>query len=342
MKLKHIMSPVDTYFDPHDKLSIIVRAMAEKHHSCSMVCEIEKPVGILTERDVVRLVARLGETETLDTLEVQEVMTPRPITIDGDTELIDALDLARSHHLRHLPIVDHTQKLIGIVTLTDMIKAYTASIEKANDLEHQNNQLHILSIEDPLTGLPNRRAMEIDLKHATAMARRKREPFSLALIDVDHFKKFNDHYGHQAGDDALVHVAKTLSTNLRESDKIFRYGGEEFLFLMPFTGLQGAAIAADRVLKRIYDSRYTHSQSPHEYLSVSVGVATYEGFGWEEVVENADSALYEAKEKGRNRIAVYEPPEDTTFWDLNRNTDFNRPVPNVPPEEDAPEVRDQH
>ena len=216
MKLKEIMSPIDTFYEPGDSLLMVAKTLAEKHHSCGLICEYDKPVGIITERDIVRLLTSDAKPD----LAIREVMTHRPICVDANTELMDALDLAKSRNLRHLPVVDATQRLVGLVTIGDMVKAKLTSIEN-DDLQErpQNRRLNILAIEDPLTGLPNRRAMDIDLRHAAAIARRRSEYYSIALIDLDHFEKFNDEYVHQADDEALTVVARQWRANLRDAEK---------------------------------------------------------------------------------------------------------------------------
>ena len=123
MKLKEIMSLANVHINPTDSLLSVVKLLAEKHHSCGLICEDEKLVGIVTERDIVRLIARMAGGELDGETKIQELMTPQPICIDGETELVEALELAKSRNIRHLPIIDATQKLEGIVTLTDMIKA---------------------------------------------------------------------------------------------------------------------------------------------------------------------------------------------------------------------------
>ncbi|NKB34990.1 MAG: diguanylate cyclase [Pseudomonadales bacterium] len=330
MKLKEIMSPASVFYSPDDSLLAVAESLAEKHHSCGLICEFDKPMGIITERDIVRLFASQAGGEELTNLPVKEVMTHQPICIESETELSEAMELARSRNLRHLPIVDATQKLIGVVTLTDMVKAYLETIEKNKTLEDENHKLHVLSIEDPLTGLPNRRAMEIDVRHAAAVSQRRSEPYSIAMVDLDYFKKFNDHYGHQAGDDALIHVAHALRNSKRESDKLFRYGGEEFLLLMPFTQIEGAVIAARRLSKAVSSTRYDHSESPFGFLTVSIGVACNNNEYWEAVVEQADSALYDAKEKGRNTVCLVEPAPETEFWDLSQKSESTEPEPKRP------------
>ncbi|MCH8176171.1 MAG: CBS domain-containing protein [Proteobacteria bacterium] len=113
MKLKEMMSPIDTFYEPSDSLLMVAKTLAEKHHSCGLICEYDKPVGIITERDIVRLLTGDAKPD----LAIREVMTHRPICVDVNTELTDALDLAKSRNLRHLPVVDATQRLVGFVTL---------------------------------------------------------------------------------------------------------------------------------------------------------------------------------------------------------------------------------
>lgn len=318
MKLKDIMSPVDTFYGPDDSLLSVAKTLAEKHHSCGLICEYDKAVGIVTERDIVRLLSSQVDSDVA----IKEVMTLRPICVDADTELLDALELAKSRNLRHLPVVDATQRLIGIVTHSDIVKVLLAGLERDDQQTDQNRKLHILAIEDPLTGLPNRRALDIDLRHAAAVARRRSEYYSIAMIDIDHFEKFNDHYGHPAGDEALTNIAKTLRSKFRESDKIFRYGGEKFLFLMPFTPIEGAVVASKRICEAISQKNFTHEKSPFGHLTVSVGVASGATDNWQFIIDQADSALDDAKDSGRNTVCAIEPAGDSEFWDFNKRSEF--------------------
>ena len=325
MKLRELMSPITITHSASEPLNSVLNAIAERHYSCAIVCEYEKPIGIITERDIVRIAARGGINCEVT---VGELMTNDPICVSADTELLEALDLCESRSLRHLPIVDKTQRLIGVVTQTDLVKAHVATLEASDQLKDQNKKLHILSVEDPLTGLPNRRAMEIDLKHAAAVSQRQSSPYSVALIDIDFFKPYNDHYGHQAGDAAIVMVAEILRGNLRTSDKIFRYGGEEFLFLMPLTPLEGAAIATQRICDKIATCNFPHEVSELGFLSVSIGVASSYTTDWERAIEDADAALYDAKDGGRNQIRLAECTQVTEFWDLSKRSDQDRRIPN--------------
>ncbi|MFT6093182.1 MAG: diguanylate cyclase (GGDEF)-like protein [Pseudohongiellaceae bacterium] len=323
--LSKLMSVVTIRHDASESLLSVIQTISEKHYSCALICEYDKPTGIITERDIVRLFAKNGLKEGVT---AGDVMSRDPVCVNGNTTILEALDLCESRNLRHLPVIDNTHRLIGVVTQTDLVKAHVANYQKSDSLKDQNRKLHMLSIEDPLTGLPNRRAMEIDIKHAAAVSKRQSQPYSIALIDIDYFKRYNDGYGHQAGDEALIFIANKLRKNLRSSDKIFRYGGEEFLFLMPMTSLEGAQIATQRICDTIALEKYPHATSDLGFLSVSIGLASSFSGNWELAVEQADSALYDAKADGRNRICSAEPPSESEFWDFNRKIDEGQPSVN--------------
>jgi diguanylate cyclase (GGDEF)-like protein len=320
--LSKLMSVVTIRHDASESLLSVIQTISEKHYSCALICEYDKPIGIITERDIVRLFANHGLKEGVT---AGDVMSRDPVCVNGGTTILEALDLCESRNLRHLPVIDNTHRLIGVVTQTDLVKAHVANYQKSDSLKDQNRKLHMLSIEDPLTGLPNRRAMEIDIKHAAALSKRQSQPYSIALIDIDYFKRYNDSYGHQAGDEALIFIADKLRNNLRSSDKIFRYGGEEFLFLMPMTPLAGAQIATQRICDTIAHEKYPHETSDLGFLSVSIGLASSFSGNWELVVEQADLALYDAKAEGRNQIFSAEPPSESEFWDFNRKIDEGQP-----------------
>lgn len=325
VKLRELMSAVNIRHQADESLVSVVQTIAQKHYSCALICQYDRPVGILTERDIVRLFAsnKLQEDVT-----VGDVMSRDPVCVNADHSILEALEVCESYSLRHLPIVDNTQRLIGVVTQTDLVKAHIAAFEDADKLNTQNRKLQILSVEDPLTGLPNRRAMEIDLKHAAAVSQRQSQAYSIGMIDIDHFKTYNDNYGHQAGDEALLFLADKLRGNLRASDKIFRYGGEEFLFLMPLTPLEGAKIATQRICDTVSQLKLKHDYADLGYLTVSIGVASSLSENWQETVEQADNALYDAKQAGRNQVAAAEGPPDSEFWDFSRKLDEGKPSVN--------------
>jgi diguanylate cyclase (GGDEF)-like protein len=173
----------------------------------------------------------------------------------------------------------------------------TERIELAKKLEK-------LATTDSLTGLANRRRFDEHLAAEVARAARSGEPLTLVLCDVDHFKRFNDRYGHQRGDACLVEVAHALEGVVRRpADLAVRYGGEEFALVLPGTSQEGAVVLADRLRAGMREMAVPHEDSDGRgIVTLSAGVATVIG-AWtvDEIVELADRALYEAKANGRDR-----------------------------------------
>ena len=159
---------------------------------------------------------------------------------------------------------------------------------------------------DQLTGLSNRRHLFSILEQETSRFYRAHGPFCIGIIDLDHFKSVNDTCGHAIGDTVLCRVSETAAASLRKIDAIGRYGGEEFLLVMPQTSLEGARITAERVRERIAELRYPEI-SDDLRSTASIGIAEYRtGEPIDETIQRADRALYRAKDDGRNRCRVEE------------------------------------
>ncbi|HEV7526819.1 MAG TPA: diguanylate cyclase [Acidimicrobiia bacterium] len=189
-----------------------------------------------------------------------------------------------------------------VTALHAQIRAYRAEFERLNrDLEEQTRT-------DPLTGLGNRRRLEEDLHALHAGSARHNRPYSIAMCDLDHFKSFNDTYGHPCGDDALQSVGAVLASDTRAGDTAYRFGGEEFILLLADERLAGAVIAVDRFRESIEALGILHASNiPAGVLTVSVGVASYDTDSTctsAEILEQADQALYVAKRDGRNRVSA--------------------------------------
>ncbi|CAG4888831.1 hypothetical protein R52603_05466 [Paraburkholderia saeva] len=168
--------------------------------------------------------------------------------------------------------------------------------------------LTMLSRTDSLTGLNNRRALDDLLAREWQRARRSKESLSILFVDVDHFKAYNDAYGHQAGDDALAAVARCISANIRRpGDNAARYGGEEFVIVLPDTAGPGAVGVAETIRMKVAALGIEHATSQQGRLTVSIGVATWQGEKTDtvdHVIKAADEALYTAKAAGRNTISA--------------------------------------
>ena len=170
------------------------------------------------------------------------------------------------------------------------------------ELEAANRALDLQARTDALTGLLNRRGFESQMAFAMALARRSTRPLSVIAVDVDHFKRVNDTYGHEAGDEVLRRLARTLETRLRGSDVIARLGGEEFVALLPDTDLEGARAIAQTLVTAM-----AQQQDPVVgTITVSAGVASMRGADdtGTAILRRSDIALYEAKGQGRNRVCV--------------------------------------
>jgi diguanylate cyclase (GGDEF)-like protein len=166
--------------------------------------------------------------------------------------------------------------------------------------------MYLGATQDPLTGLLNRRAFQDRFLEEAAATSRHDLQACLALIDIDHFKSVNDNYGHPAGDDVLVEVARRLTSCLRTEDILARYGGEEFIVLARMTPLEGARVLLERMRQVVEATPFPVSTDKGEQslkVTLSAGfTALVKGSTMEQAVERADGALYEAKEKGRNRV----------------------------------------
>jgi two-component system, cell cycle response regulator len=182
--------------------------------------------------------------------------------------------------------------------------------EQKAELEKLNRELFALARRDPLTHLGNRLRLHEHLKILNAQAERYVRSYCVMLCDIDCFKLYNDTYGHLAGDEVLKQVAEVISGNLRAGDTAYRYGGEEFLTILPEQTLASATPAAERLRRSVEGLAITHeTRTPPGVVTISVGLATFsrgEKRSFEELLKEADDALYAAKEAGRNRIMVHD------------------------------------
>jgi len=166
---------------------------------------------------------------------------------------------------------------------------------------------------DVLTGIGNRRRFDEDLSDVHARAVRRSRPYSLAIADIDHFKAYNDHYGHLAGDEVLASVAGAMVLSCRQGDEVYRFGGEEFVMVFIEEELPDILAAAERARRAVELLAVSHQAQPtRQLVTVSIGVAQFDPLvhtDSEQVLKEADEALYRAKEDGRNRVMRGGPAE---------------------------------
>ncbi|MDR9426256.1 MAG: GGDEF domain-containing protein, partial [Marinobacter sp.] len=169
----------------------------------------------------------------------------------------------------------------------------------------QRRRLEHLATIDPLTGVKNRRSMDQELVMAAAKAERIGTSYALVLLDLDYFKKINDEYGHVAGDYILTDLVELIESHTRKYDQLFRFGGEEFVLLLP--DVQGADL--NRVMTNLQQLLRRRLKSPGGPVTISYGVASLQdGESMEHWLTRADDALYQAKEGGRDRIVFADEP----------------------------------
>lgn len=241
-------------------------------------------------KQLVRMAKKLGEGE----LEVRADMQ----RADEIGELASALNL-----------------------MADKLRTYTSGLESAvkartEELEKANLELARLATTDGLTGLRNHRyfrnMLELELKRGARHA----HPLTLVMIDIDHFKSYNDTYGHPAGDEVLRTVGRMLLGSLRSTDVVARYGGEEFAVILLDTGAEEGFKAAQKIVELFRETKFTGEEAlPNKKLTVSAGIASYPDDSdlSGPLIRAADLALYEAKRRGRNAVVRYsvELPQHT-------------------------------
>ncbi|WP_439878706.1 diguanylate cyclase [Pseudomonas prosekii] len=265
--------------------------MATSGEQAISVCQAQLPDLILL--DVVM--------EGMDGHEVCRRLKVDPMTQDIPIIFITAQQQDSDEVLGlELGAVDFISKPINTTIVRARVRTHLT-------LKLQSDLLRSMALIDGLTGVANRRKFNEDILADWRLCFREQKPLSLILVDVDYFKRYNDRYGHQAGDDCLKSVAQTLSATVRRPyDLVARYGGEEFACVLPNTVLSGAVEIAERMQERVRTLGIEHSTSDVDHvLTISLGVATLTPtgeLGFEALIEAADKQLYEAKNAGRARV----------------------------------------
>ena len=309
---------------PDTPLSEVVRRMDADAQSAFVVCDRGTPIGVITERDVVTLMARsLAGASQAGTL-AGDIMASPVHTLRESACMGEVVRVMKERGFRRVPIVDERGHLTGIVNIGELQAATNAALERRGrdleaaveqrtaELRAANDRLTELTLLDGLTGLLNRRALESRLDENHAAAIRYGHKYAVILLDIDHFKLYNDGCGHLAGDEVIRTIGAVLRESVRRTDSVYRYGGEEFLVLLPETDAAGAELTAERIRGAVALRAMPHPSSPTDrHVTVSMGYTDVLGQGiaerldWREVVRRADSALYAAKQAGRNRALVW-------------------------------------
>ncbi len=246
---------------------------------------------------------RIKENERLKDLPI--------IFLSAKTETVDivyGLEIGGVDYItkpfRPIELIARIKTHLEIKTIRDELK------EKNKELIALNEQLEEYAIKDTLTKLYNRRMILAKFDEEISRCKRNKEVFSIILLDIDHFKNINDNYGHNFGDEVLTVFANVLTSSKRLQDLVARWGGEEFLLILPETDIKGALIVADRIRQQVSECEYLSSDGVI-HITATFGVAEFnQEDSSEKIIKKADYALYFGKNHGRNQVNEYEKIKD--------------------------------
>ncbi len=293
MLIKEMISqkPIDRLITvgPKDNLLEMARLLCRHAIAAVLVTgEDGQVIGIATERDITRAI--LEHRQNVVDVLVEEVMNFPVISCSLTDSAIETLHMMTERRIRHIPVIEDGKPLAMV-----SIREFDFAVQ----------QLQQVADTDELTGLANRRSFLKHLSVEISRFKRFKEAFSLAIMDIDHFKQVNDTYGHDVGDEVLKIIAQVLTNTLRNYDIVGRIGGEEFAILFAKTELENAKLVCERIAEAV---RNAVISTPDGEISVtaSFGLTGVDDNMTEATVilKKADIMLYQAKESGRNRVEV--------------------------------------
>lgn len=275
-----------------------------------IVVEDKKPIGILTTKDVVRLIKEKSDLK----LPIKTYMSSPVDCVEKDTSVRDSLEFVKAKHYKRLVVVDEDGQLAGIITQKELIfltynrwtlimKEHQEELQEINImLKEQNKEYELLASLDSLTKLYNRYKFKQLFNSSLETTLQRSDVMSLVILDIDYFKKVNDQFGHNTGDKVLETVAKILKQEVRKVDIVGRWGGEEFVILLPTVTKEHAYKIAEKIRLKIKNTKMDLVGN----VSASFGVTEVTDKEFlEDVVARADEALYRAKESGRDKVVAY-------------------------------------
>ncbi len=326
-----------------------------------VVDDHEDNVELLRARLEARGYEVFGANDGLTALEIAQKVVPDLILLDVMMPKMDGMEVVRrlkaNKDLPFIPVImqtaldstenkvegldagadDYITKPINFAELEAHVKAMlrikdleSKLTRKESELTDLNEKLKMISLTDGLTGIENRRSLEDRLKEVWSHSVRLHEPIALVMCDIDKFKSVNDNYGHLAGDAVLKEFAQILKGEAREIDRVGRYGGEEFLLILPGTVLDAAVTFAERLREKVERHTFSYEGGTlHRTMSCGVAGAPHPKVrDQEELVRAADDALYVAKETGRNKVIRFDGAEFNAHTESKGNDpeDAEKPV----------------
>ena len=300
--------------DPVSRL-ILQKHVEREGHDCFLAASGEE-AWVLFQANVVDVIISdwvMPAMSGLDLCQMIRTDSSRGYTyfilltsLDGKANRADGMLAGADDYL--IKPLDREELRLRLLAAERVTSLHRQVLAQKIELEHLNRQLHRQGRRDALTGLRNRLCLREDLELMSDRSQRYGHTYGLAMVDIDHFKRYNDRYGHQAGDSTIRAVAEALVQGSRSGDTVYRYGGEEFLVLL--AEARSMAIAAAtmmRIGRLVQQLEIPHQESPHGVVTISVGVALCARDGTldvQQMIAEADEALYAAKHSGRNTVAI--------------------------------------
>jgi len=295
------------WVNKNDKTLQLLDNMVSGSFDNVIIVEERKPIGILTTKDVMELIKNRSDLS----LSVSHYMSSPVDSISRSATIKEALNFVKSKNYKRVVVVNEEGELAGVIAQKELIsltysrwavlmKEYQSELSEINNmLENKNREYEVMASTDSLTGLYNRHKFsELYLSSYKSMTQRDAK-MSLIIVDIDFFKKVNDTYGHNVGDKVLIQVAHSLIRTLRHIDIVCRWGGEEFVVLLPTASLENAKVLAEKLRENMHHLDIDKIDA----ISASFGVAEVkEGDEMQDVIERADKALYLAKDSGRDCV----------------------------------------
>ena len=287
----------------------VFEMMDSEGYDSVVVYADHKPVGIITTKDVVRLLSERADLSQA----ISNYMTKPLATLNEHATVKEALDFVQSKNYKRVVVSNDEGAVIGQISQRELLaKVYSRWVENLKQKDYELEDLNRVLKEkatyfeqmseiDGLTGLHNRTKFEKSVLSEIERCKRYDEVFSIVLFDIDHFKRVNDNFGHLAGDKCLQDVAKTVRSKIRSIDLFARWGGEEFVLILPKSNVDEARQAAEKHRKAL--ESYIFEEIGH--VTCSFGVAQYmKEDSITDMIHRADTAMYKAKTDGRNQVVT--------------------------------------
>jgi len=297
--------------DYNTPTSEVLKYMVDGEFDCMVVTKQDEPIGIVTTKDIIKIINNSYDMN----IEISNHMSSPIQTVNESASIKEVISFIKQRHFKRVIITNNDDKLVGLILQKELIslsyskwailmKEYSNELAQVNDLlQKKTKKFEEKASIDHLTKLYNRyKFTELFISEYNTMLQRDND-MSLMMLDIDNFKKVNDTYGHNMGDKVLVEVSKLLSKYLRNVDIIARWGGEEFIALLPTATIQNASILANKIREELQKI----NMGDDLYITASFGLTrVIPGDNLEDTVKRADDSLYKAKDLGKNCVVIGE------------------------------------